>query len=67
MKLPLVCSIALSLASFAFAQGRRGSNTDIHYHLGPDSLVQEGVPHGQVEGPFGASVIHCCCLALISF
>ena len=63
MKLSLVLSIslslslslasALSLPSFAFGQGRDGpANTDIHYHLGPDSLVQEGVPHGKMEGPF---------------
>jgi enterochelin esterase family protein len=27
-------------------------NTDAHYRLGPDSLPQEGVPKGEVRGPF---------------
>jgi enterochelin esterase family protein len=31
----------------AFAQG-----TDAYYKLGPDSLEQEGVPRGKMEGPF---------------
>ena len=25
---------------------------DLHYRLGPDSLAQEGVPRGEVRGPF---------------
>jgi enterochelin esterase-like enzyme len=27
-------------------------NTDAHYQLGPDSLAREGVPKGDVRGPF---------------
>jgi enterochelin esterase family protein len=27
-------------------------NADVHYHLGPDSLVEEGVPKGAIRGPF---------------
>src|SRR5688572_32834859 len=27
-------------------------NTDSHYTLGPDSLPREGVPKGEVRGPF---------------
>jgi len=27
-------------------------NPDLHYHLGPDSLAQDGVPKGEVRGPF---------------
>ncbi len=27
-------------------------NPDAHYHLGPDSLPQEGVPRGEIRGPF---------------
>ncbi len=37
------------LAAAAFAQP---PNTDIHYKLGPDSLAQDGVPKGKVNGPF---------------
>ncbi len=48
MKLPLASSllIALLLASQAFAAG-----DDHLYHLGPDSLSQEGVPKGKLVGP----------------
>ncbi len=27
-------------------------NPDIHYQLGPDSLPQDGVPKGEIKGPF---------------
>lgn len=27
-------------------------NPDVHYRLGPDSLEQEGIPHGNLTGPF---------------
>jgi enterochelin esterase family protein len=41
------------IAAAAFSQpGRQGPNTDIHYKLGPDSLAQEGVPKGEIKGPF---------------
>jgi enterochelin esterase-like enzyme len=36
----------------AAAQPAPGPNTDAHYRLGPDSLPQEGVPKGEVRGPF---------------
>ena len=52
MQRGLVFLLSLTLAGVAFAQDRRGPSTDIHYHLGPDSLVQERVPHGMIEGPF---------------
>src|SRR3954470_12872484 len=29
-----------------------GPNTDTFYKLGPDSLPQDGVPKGEVRGPF---------------
>jgi enterochelin esterase family protein len=41
----LVCAILL-LASNVYAQG-----TDAFYKLGPDSIEQEGVPHGKIVGP----------------
>ncbi|MCG8652907.1 MAG: esterase family protein [Pirellulales bacterium] len=47
MKL-LVC---LLLASVAVAQ-QRDPRFDSQYRLGPDSLVQKGVPQGKIEGPF---------------
>jgi enterochelin esterase-like enzyme len=30
----------------------RAAGEDDYYKLGPDSLEQEGVPHGKIEGPF---------------
>src|SRR5215510_12999442 len=37
------------LLNSAFAQS---ANPDLHYHLGPDSMSQEGVPKGKINGPF---------------
>ena len=33
-------------------RSRRRAQPDMHYQLGPDSLPQEGVPKGEVRGPF---------------
>jgi enterochelin esterase-like enzyme len=41
----------LALAALAQAQPQ-GANPDAFYHLGPDSLVQDGVPKGEIRGPF---------------
>ena len=30
----------------------QAAEPDAHYHLGPDSLVEEGVPKGAIQGPF---------------
>src|SRR3954453_5244069 len=42
----LMALAILLMGSSAFAQG-----TDTFYKLGPDSLEQEGVPHGKLIGP----------------
>lgn len=39
------------LASEAFAQ-QQGLNPDSFYRLSPDAQVQDGVPAGQIKGPF---------------
>jgi hypothetical protein len=36
----------------AAAKAPTGPNTDMHYQLGPDSLPREGVPKGELCGPF---------------
>ena len=36
----------------AFGQTPLTPDPDIHYHLGPDSLPEEGVPKGELRGPF---------------
>ncbi len=52
MKIALICLLAIAVTGAAFAQGRRGPDMDVHYQLGPDSLVRDGVPKGEIEGPF---------------
>ncbi|HWB83143.1 MAG TPA: alpha/beta hydrolase-fold protein [Bryobacteraceae bacterium] len=62
MKRAVAWALAVALSGWggsAFAQARRpnqnqnqGPNPDLAYHLGPDSLPQEGVPKGEVKGPF---------------
>jgi enterochelin esterase family protein len=47
MRAVFLCAIALPFGMFGQAP-----NPDIHYHLGPDSLAQEGVPKGETRGPF---------------
>jgi len=49
MRLPIVCLLAVAVASCVLAQE---PDTDIHYQLGPDSLEQQGVPKGEIKGPF---------------
>ncbi len=52
MKLPILCVLLITVAGAGFPQGRPGPDTDIHYQLGPDSLPQDGVPKGEIKGPF---------------
>src|SRR4051794_8910062 len=42
----------LALATLLTATEAFGQGTDAYYKLGPDSLEQEGVPRGRMEGPF---------------
>lgn len=43
---------AVLLAAACFGQAPAVPNTDAHYLLGPDSLPQDGVPKGDIKGPF---------------
>src|SRR5215472_4236655 len=44
---------AIALVCRVYAQGQvPAANPDIYYHLGPDSLPQDGVPKGEIRGPF---------------
>jgi len=36
----------------AAASAQQAPNTDIHYKLAPDAVAQDGVPVGEVKGPF---------------
>jgi enterochelin esterase-like enzyme len=52
--LALALTLVVSASGFSHAQGRPAAdpNFDAFYQLGPDSLVQRGVPKGAVTGPF---------------
>ena len=47
----MLAAPALALAAL-IAQSAPPPNPDIHYQLGPDSLPRDGVPKGEVRGPF---------------
>ena len=48
MKTALLCVLLMGLGGGL----SRGAGEDAFYHLGPDSLPQEGVPKGTLKGPF---------------
>ena len=49
----LALAVMLATAVWACGQGQTPvPDPDIYYHLGPDSLPQEGVPKGEIRGPF---------------
>ena len=56
MRITLTYASAALLAAAglnAFAQAQAPvPNPDLYYRLGPDSLAQEGVPKGEIRGPF---------------
>jgi enterochelin esterase family protein len=55
MKIAAACLFSFAIASFvSFAQGQPAQlpNPDVQYRLGPDSLPQEGVPKGEIRGPY---------------
>ena len=54
MKSLIVPLAALAIAASLAAQPGQpaAQNPDIHYQLGPDSLPRDGVPKGEVRGPF---------------
>ena len=45
------CAAIVTLTGFGQAPPA-GPNTDAYYKLGPDSLPQDGVPKGDIKGPF---------------
>ncbi|MGA7234515.1 MAG: esterase family protein, partial [Bryobacteraceae bacterium] len=42
----------LLVFAFALAAYAQAPNPDAFYHIGPDSLPQDGVPKGEMRGPF---------------
>ena len=49
---PLACLLALLLTGALLAQEPSAPNPDAHYSLGPDSMPRDGVPKGEIRGPF---------------
>ena len=49
----LIAVVAIGIAKYGLSQNPvPAPNPDAFYKLGPDSLEQEGVPKGQIRGPF---------------
>jgi enterochelin esterase-like enzyme len=48
----LILGCLVAAAAFAQTPAAQGPNPDAHYRLGPDSFPQEGVPKGDIRGPF---------------
>ncbi len=49
----MIRAISVIFTTAAFAQiAPQTPNTDIYYKLAPDSLAQDGVPKGEIRGPF---------------
>lgn len=48
MRSLLFCAAACA----ALAQTPQTPDPNLHYHLGPDSLPEDGVPKGEIRGPF---------------
>ena len=52
MRSLLIAALVAGGVAVGLAQAPAPPNPDIHYQLGPDSLPQDGVPKGEVRGPF---------------
>lgn len=52
IKYTLGLAVAVMACSNVEAQPPAAPNPDSQYRLGPDSLQQDGVPKGEIEGPF---------------
>ena len=57
MKRALACAVAILLGGsltsvFSQAPDPQAPNPDRLYHIGPDSMPQDGVPKGEIRGPF---------------
>jgi enterochelin esterase-like enzyme len=52
MRLAVMAAVVAGAYSGGMAQSPPATNPDIFYKLGPDSLEQEGVPRGDIRGPF---------------
>lgn len=52
MKYSVIAALALGSVSIAQQAPYPMPNPDMYYHLGPDSMPQDGVPKGKIAGPY---------------
>ena len=52
MRLLCAALLAFGIVTSLAGQAQPGAEMDAHYMLGPDSLPQQGVPKGEIKGPF---------------
>src|SRR5581483_5945146 len=52
VKMRPLAVFGLGLAPFLLRAQAPAPNPDAFYHIGPDSLAQDGVPKGEIRGPF---------------
>ena len=53
MRSPTLWLVVAALSAYTMpASGAAGPDDNAFYQLGPDSLPQDGVPKGEVRGPF---------------
>src|SRR6266540_7364309 len=52
LRLLIVAATAASAGAFSRQPAPPAPNPDMHYQFGPDSLPREGVPKGEIRGPF---------------
>jgi hypothetical protein len=52
LTITLTVALAIPLAAFAQSAPVQTTDPDAFYKLGPDSLPQDGVPKGEIRGPF---------------
>jgi enterochelin esterase-like enzyme len=52
LTITLTVALAIPLAAFAQSAPVQTTDSDAFYKLGPDSLPQDGVPKGEIRGPF---------------
>src|SRR5438093_3910120 len=50
--LALVAAASGSVFALAQAPAPQGPDLNAFYHIGPDSLAHDGVPKGEIRGPF---------------
>lgn len=52
MKRPAITAVSLAFLGLSSIAQAPPPNPDSQYRLGPDSMAQEGVPKGEIKGPF---------------